>query len=65
MTNNKLMAMETELEVLKIRCVVECLKLNMMYEITEIPAKFKEFYELGERLSYLEKEMSDEYKKTN
>ena len=56
--------METELEVLKLRAVVECVKFYEFYD-DDIPDDYKEFYNIGKKLVSLEKEMTVEYKKTN
>lgn len=62
--SNRIMAMTHELEILKLRAIVETMKVYEFAEIDEIPVEFMEFYEIGKKLVSLEKEMSDEYKKT-
>ena len=49
--------MECELDVLKIRSVVECMKIYEFYDESDIPDKFIEFYNLGKKLIQLENEM--------
>jgi len=53
----KLPAMNYELDVLKIKVLVEALKIYKEYNITTIPKEFQEIFFLGEKINILMNEM--------
>jgi len=54
-----LSAMEYEMDVLKIKTLVEALKIYSFMEPNQIPEEFKEIYLLGEKIHILMNEMEN------
>lgn len=54
---NRLPAMEYELNILKLRTLVEAVKIYEFNDFNDIPPEFQEIYNLGKRIHILMTEM--------